>query len=109
MDDGRRDVAHLSPASVHRILNDADLLYRWKRSSRTGEKPEHPRSHTSTGTDIMYLRVADVGYFLATVLDGFSRYVVHWELLTSMRVGGRPAGHSACARGQRADGCGDRQ
>jgi putative transposase len=81
------DVAYVSPASVYRILTDADLLYRWKRSCRSGEKPEAPtRAHERWHTDIMYLRVADVWYFLVTVLDGFSRYVVHWELLTSMRA-----------------------
>jgi transposase InsO family protein len=32
----------------------------------------------------MYLRVGDVWYFLVTVLDAYSRYVVHWDLLTSM-------------------------
>lgn len=81
------DVASLSPASVYRILTDADLLYRWKRSCRSGEKPEAPtRPHQRWHTDIMYLRVGDVWYFLVTVLDGFSRYVVHWELLTSMRA-----------------------
>ena len=57
------DAACLSPASVYRVLNDADLLYCWKRSCRRGEKPApptgpHPRWHT----DIMYLRVADVWY-----------------------------------------------
>ena len=36
------DVAYLSPASVYRVLNDADLLYRWKRSHRVGEKPAAP-------------------------------------------------------------------
>lgn len=35
-------------------------------------------------TDIMYLRVPDTWYFLVTVLDSYSRYVVHWNLLTSM-------------------------
>lgn len=81
------DVAYLSPSSVYRILTDADLLYRWKRSYRSGEKPESPtHPHQRWHTDIMYLRVGDVWYFLVTVLDGFSRYVVHWELLTSMRA-----------------------
>jgi len=81
------DVAYLSPSSVYRILTDADLLYRWKRSYRSGEKPEAPtQPNQRWHTDIMYLRVGDVWYFLVTVLDGFSRYVVHWDLLTSMRA-----------------------
>jgi transposase InsO family protein len=32
----------------------------------------------------MYLRVGDVWYFLVSVLDAYSRYVVHWDLLVSM-------------------------
>jgi putative transposase len=81
------DVAYLSPSSVYRVLSDADLLYRWKRSHRVGEKPTGPTGPNQRWhTDIMYLRVADVWYFLVTVLDGYSRYVVHWELLESMRA-----------------------
>ena len=30
------DVAYLSPSSVYRILGEADLLYRWKRSASRG-------------------------------------------------------------------------
>lgn len=81
------DVAYLSPASVYRILQDADLLYRWKRSTRAGEKPAAPtQPNQRWHTDIMYLRIGDVWYFLVSVLDGYSRYVVHWELLTTMRA-----------------------
>lgn len=32
----------------------------------------------------MYLRIGDGWYFLVTVLDAYSRYVVHWELLTTI-------------------------
>jgi transposase InsO family protein len=34
----------------------------------------------------MYLRIQDTWYFLVTVLDAYSRYVVHWELLTTMQA-----------------------
>ena len=79
------DVAYLSPTSVYRILDDADLLYRWKRSRPAGERPAEPTApHQRWHVDLMYLRVNDSWYFLVTVLDAYSRYVVHWELLTSM-------------------------
>src|SRR5690606_4399295 len=79
------DVAYLSPSSVYRVLNEADLLYRWKRSARSGEAPAKPeRPHERWHTDLMYLRVGDTWYVLVTVLDAYSRYVVHWGLLTSM-------------------------
>lgn len=79
------DVAYVSESSVYRILNDANLLARWKRSSSSGQAPTKPtRPHERWHTDLMYLRIADSWYFLVTVLDAYSRYVVHWELLTTM-------------------------
>lgn len=79
------DVAFLSASSVYRVLSEADLLYRWKRSAHSGTVPEKPtRPNERWHTDIMYLRVADTWYFLVTVLDSYSRYVVHWNLLSSM-------------------------
>jgi len=79
------DVAYLSESSVYRILKDEDLLYRWKRSRRVGTPPPEPTGPNQRWhTDIMYLRVEDSWYFLVTVLDGYSRYVVHWDLLATM-------------------------
>lgn len=78
-------MAYLSPSSVYRVPCEADLLYRWERSTRSGEPPAKPtRPHERWHTDLMYLRVEDSWYFLVTVLDAYSRYVVHWELLTTM-------------------------
>ena len=79
------DVAFLSPSSVYRVLNEADLLSRWKRSTRIGDPPPKPtRTNERWHTDIMYLRVEDSWFFLVTVIDAYSRYVVHWDLLASM-------------------------
>lgn len=79
------DVAYLSPSSVYRVLDDADLLYGWKRSRSVGERPAEPTGPNERWhTDLMYLRVGDVFCFLVTVLDAYGRYVVHWDLLTSM-------------------------
>jgi len=81
------DVAYLSPSSVYRILRAADLLCRWKRSQSHGTAPARPaRPHERWHTDLMYLRVQGAWYFLVTVLDAYSRYVVHWELLTTMQA-----------------------
>ena len=79
------DVAYMSPSSVYRVLRDADLLYRWKRSESTGKPPPEPTAPNQRWhTDLMYLRIEDSWYFLVTVLDAYSRYVVHWDLLTTM-------------------------
>jgi transposase InsO family protein len=79
------DIAYLSESSVYRILSENDLLHRWNRSRQSGQGPEkatipNQRWHT----DIMYLRIKDSWYFLVSFLDDYSRYLVHWELLTSM-------------------------
>jgi putative transposase len=82
------DVAFLSPPSVYRILSERDLLCRWKpRGETTGTRPEPPtRPNEQWHTDLMYLWVKGRWYFLVTVLDAYSRYIVHWELLLTMRA-----------------------
>ena len=38
-------------------------------------------------TDFTYFRIVGWGwYFLSTVIDDFSRFIVHWELCESMKV-----------------------
>lgn len=81
------DVACLSASTVYRILDADDLLARWKRSRSVGQAPPRAtRPHERWHTDVMYLRVQDTWYFLVTVIDAYSRYIVHWELLTTMRA-----------------------
>lgn len=36
------------------------------------------------GTDLVYIKVGEVQYYLVIFLDEYSRFVVHWELLTNM-------------------------
>ena len=80
------DVAYLSPSAVYRLLDRHDLLYRWKRrSASAGRKPKEA-SHPDEvwHTDLMYLWVAGRWYFLVSVLDSYSRYIVAWELALSL-------------------------
>ena len=79
------DVVCLSPSSVYRILDRNDLLARWNVTPSVGRKPELPkRPHERWHTDLMYLWIAGRWYFFIGVLDGFSRYIVYWELLSRM-------------------------
>jgi putative transposase len=82
------DVAYLSPATVYRLLSEKDLLCRWKpKGSGSGQKPKAPqRPHERWHTDLMYLWVQGRWYFLVTVLDAYSRYLVHWNLLMTMHA-----------------------
>jgi len=80
------DIAYLAPTTVYRILDRHDLLYRWKRPEPgLGRKvPVATYPDQVWHVDLMYLWVKGRWYFLVTVLDSYSRYVVHWELALSM-------------------------
>lgn len=80
------DIVYLRPTTVYRILDKHDLLYRWKRPEPgMGRKvPVATYPDEVWHVDLMYLWVKGRWYFLVTVLDSYSRYVVHWELALSM-------------------------
>ncbi len=82
-----RDQVAVSPSSVYRVLHAAGRLGRWiRKASRKGCGFEHPlRAHEHWHVDISYLNVGGTFYYLCSVLDGYSRAVVHWDIRTSMR------------------------
>lgn len=81
------DVVAVSPASVYRVLKAAGRLdRRWASASKKGtgfEQPEKPHKHWHI--DISYLNIDGTFYFLISLLDGYSRYLVHWELRETMK------------------------
>src|SRR5690606_32765468 len=46
-------------------------------------QPDGPHRHWHT--DVSYVNLGGTLYFLITVLDGYSRYIVHWEIRESSR------------------------
>ena len=81
------DVVAASPATVYRVLRGAGLLDRWnQKPNRKGTGFEQPlRAHEHWHVDIAYLNVAGTFYYLCSVLDGFSRAIVHWEIREAMK------------------------
>ncbi len=81
------DIVAVSPASVWRVLSQAGLLQRWNgQPSRKGtgfEPPPGPHQHWHI--DVSYINVHGTFYYLCSVLDGYSRFIVHWDLRESMR------------------------
>jgi putative transposase len=81
------DVVAVSPASVWRVLKQAGLLSRWKaKPSRKGtgfEQPLEPHQHWHV--DVSYINLSGTFYYLCSVLDGCSRFLVHWDLRESMK------------------------
>jgi len=80
------DVACLSSSTVYRILREADLMCRHRgRAKRYREEIElATRPDQRWGTDLMYVRINDVTYYYLGFIDEYSRYIVHWELLSGM-------------------------
>jgi putative transposase len=81
-----RDVVAASPSSVYRVLKAAGRIGRQAgKPSLKGTGFQQPtRPHEHWHIDISYINLAGTFYYLTTILDGYSRYIVHWELRTSM-------------------------
>jgi len=76
----------VSPSSVYRVLKEADRLSPTETTpSAKGHgfvQPQRPHQHWHI--DISHLNICGTFYYLCAILDGYSRYIVHWEIRTSM-------------------------
>lgn len=78
----------VSESSVYRILKAADLItspaYILMSASDAFKDPTR-RVHEMWQTDFTYFRIINWGwYYLSTVLDDFSRYIIAWKLSPTM-------------------------
>lgn len=80
------DEVAVSPASVYRVLKAAGRLDRWTRTpSKKGTGFDQPtQAHAQWHIDFTYVHIAGTFYYLCAILDGWSRYLVHWERRESM-------------------------
>jgi transposase InsO family protein len=80
------DIVAVSPSTVYRILKEAGLLatqWRYERTKGSGfDQPNRPHKHWHL--DITYINFRGTFVYLASLIDGYTRYVVHYELRTSM-------------------------
>jgi putative transposase len=80
----------VSEASVYRLLKALDLIASpayivIKAADEFTDKTTAPNQLWQT--DFTYLKVIGWGwYYLSTVLDDFSRYIIAWKLCTTMKV-----------------------
>ena len=81
------DVVAVSPSTTFRVLRAAGRLDRFNgRPSKKGTgfvQPLGPHQHWHI--DVSYLNLAGTFYYLCSILDGYSRFIVHWEIRESMR------------------------
>ena len=80
----------VSEASVYRLLKAHDLIASpafivMKAADEFKDKTTAPNQLWQT--DFTYLKVIGWGWFyLSTVLDDFSRYIIAWKLCTTMKA-----------------------
>jgi transposase InsO family protein len=76
------DIVAVSPSSVWRVLSQAGLLSKWNgKASKKGTgfvQPLAPHQHWHI--DVSYLNIGGTFYYLCSILDGFSRYIVNWDI-----------------------------
>jgi putative transposase len=71
---------------ARRVLKGADVL--GKRNKKTSSKgkgfhqPKGPHKHWHI--DISYLNLGGIFYYMCSLLDGYSRYIVHYEIREQM-------------------------
>ena len=82
-----RNIVAVSPSSVYRVLSAAGLLRRWntKLSTKGTGFVQPLKAHEHWHIDVSYINICGTFYYLCSLLDGFSRYIVHWELREAMK------------------------
>ena len=80
------DLVSVSPATVYRVLKQADAMRRWNgKPSRKGKGFVQPTAaHAHWHVDVSYVNISGTFYYLFSILDGYSRHIVHWEIRESM-------------------------
>ncbi len=81
------DIVAISPATVYRILKDAGRIGRANnKPSLKGTGFVQPlKPHQHWHIDISYINISGTFYYLCSVLDGYSRSIIHWEIREAMK------------------------
>ena len=85
------NVAHLTEYKVYDILFEHGKLAGWNKIDRGDTKKEYQHKpkhvHHHWHSDIAYIKLGGIFYFLIMLLDGYSRYMLDWELMPDMLSG----------------------
>jgi transposase InsO family protein len=82
------NIVAVSPSTTYRVLKSAGLLNRWhkvKKSSKGNGFDQPTLPHQQWHSDIKYVNFRGTFLFLISVIDGYSRYIVHHELRMNMQ------------------------
>lgn len=81
-----KNLVCVAPSTTYRVLKEFNYLNPWNKKNHSKGKgftqPLQPHEHWHV--DISYINICGTFYYLITVLDGCSRYVIQWDIRESM-------------------------
>lgn len=81
-----QNIAFIPEITVYRLLKSLNMLSMGisgdKADKEYKNKPLYVHHHWHT--DIAYIKIRGVFYYLIMMLDGYSRFLLNWELMTDM-------------------------
>ena len=82
------DIVYAKPSTVYKVLCRHGVIRHWKRKpSRKGTGFEQPlRVHEHWHMDITCVHVRGKPYYMITIIDGCSRFIVAWRLFCTMEA-----------------------
>ena len=80
------NIVAVSPSSVWRVSGHAGLLSKWngKPSKKRTGFAQPLVAHELWHIDVSYLNISGTFYYMCSILDGFSRYILNWDIRESM-------------------------
>ena len=82
------DIVYAKPSTVYKVLCRHGVIRHWKRMpSRKGTGFEQPlQIHEHWHMDITYVHIRGKPYYMITIIDGCSRFIVAWRLFCTMEA-----------------------
>lgn len=82
-----QDIVYAAPSTVYSVLKRHDAIRsRMVKISKKGTGFVQPlKAHEHWHSDITNVTVGDTVYFLISILDGYSRSIIAWDLRKSMK------------------------
>lgn len=81
-----QNIVYIPETTIYRLLKRLGMLSMGiagdKADKEYANKPKYVHHHWHT--DIAYIKIRGIFYYLIMMLDGYSRFLLHWELMSDM-------------------------
>lgn len=83
----RHDGIWLSESTAYRVLKEEDLVYPYRVREAPWKKARYEpiAKNKIWGTDFTHVLVDGLTYYLTTIIDFYSRYIIAWGLLRQIK------------------------